>query len=96
MGTKMKLNEAIGLWGTLTKVGGKWSFTGRGGTNFNSICQWIVDHKSVDACVMLTDLYPCDKPFDPHCQILFVGTPDSNENFDPGFGKVIRMTKSIE
>lgn len=80
----------------VTKVGSSWKFSGRGGTNFNSIMQWALDHKTVDAIVMLTDLYPCDTPFSPKCQILFVGTPDSNESFNPGFGKVVRMEGSIK
>jgi predicted metal-dependent peptidase len=78
----------------VTKVGGKWAFTGRGGTNFNSVMQWLRDHKA-DACVMLTDLYPCDVPTNPNCQILFVGTPDSDKSFNPGFGKTIRMEGAI-
>lgn len=80
----------------VTKVGGKWNFAGRGGTVFNSFLEWLRDNRA-DAAVVLTDLYPCDSDLiNPKCQILFVGTPNSAEDFNPGFGRVVRMESGIE
>lgn len=74
------------------KVRNTWSFSGRGGTCFQPVIELLQDRRS-DACIFLTDLYPCDDVHKPKnsCQIMWCGTADASKDFNPGFGKTIYM-----
>lgn len=76
---------------TISKVKNRmptsWNFTGRGGTNFQPVIDYVNENK-VDALIIISDMY-AGVPSSTRVKTLWVGTRDSDKTWNPGFGKVI-------